>query len=132
MQVFSEPEAGLGCTERRGSNMSLAIGDTSQDNTYATIQHPLQPSSNRHHHRSSTPDYTTLPGNRNVRNEKEIYDFIHYSLPFHVLFHSVFFLFSLSKIQLFPLFLLFIFHLFLITTSCMTLFEIKIFYNTFV
>nr|OXU29140.1 hypothetical protein TSAR_006401 [Trichomalopsis sarcophagae] len=61
MQVFSEPEAGLS-TERRGSNMSLAMGDTSQDNTYATIQHPLP--SNRH--RSSTPDYTTLPGNRNM------------------------------------------------------------------
>ncbi|KAJ8670760.1 hypothetical protein QAD02_002019 [Eretmocerus hayati] len=61
MQVFSEPEAGLG-PDRRGSNMSLAIGDTSQDNTYATIQHPLP--SNRH--RSSTPDYTTLPGNRSM------------------------------------------------------------------
>ncbi|KAL7306286.1 hypothetical protein TKK_0001717 [Trichogramma kaykai] len=60
MQVFSEPETGL--VDRRGSNMSLGIGDTSQDNTYATIQHPLP--TNRH--RSSTPDYTTLPGNRNM------------------------------------------------------------------
>ncbi|XP_014205128.1 cadherin-87A [Copidosoma floridanum] len=62
MQVFSEPETGL-ATERRGSNMSLAMGDTSQDNTYATIQHPL-PANSRH--RSSTPDYTTLPGNLNM------------------------------------------------------------------
>ena len=61
MQVFSEPEGGLG-TERRGSNVSIGMGDTSQDNTYATIQHPLP--TNRH--RPATPDYTTLPGNRNV------------------------------------------------------------------
>lgn len=54
MQVFSEPEGGLLCNERRGS-----VGATSQDNTYATIQHPL--ASNRH--RATTPDYTTLPGN---------------------------------------------------------------------
>ena len=67
MQVFSEPEALS--TERRGSNMSLGMGDTSQDNTYATIQHPLP--SNRH--RSSTPDYTTLPGNRNVRAKTPIF-----------------------------------------------------------
>ncbi|XP_034936764.1 cadherin-87A [Chelonus insularis] len=60
MQVFSEPEGGL-MTERRGSvsGMSVGMGDTSQDNTYATIQHPAQ--NNRH--RSTTPDYTTLPGN---------------------------------------------------------------------
>ncbi|XP_024937586.1 cadherin-87A isoform X2 [Cephus cinctus] len=61
MQVFSEPEAGLG-TERRGSGVSVGMGDTSQDNTYATIQHPLPP--NRH--RPTTPDYTTLPGNHNL------------------------------------------------------------------
>ncbi|XP_012283433.1 cadherin-87A [Orussus abietinus] len=61
MQVFSEPEGGLG-TERRGSGVSVGMGDTSQDNTYATIQHPL--SSNRH--RPTTPDYTTLPGNHNL------------------------------------------------------------------
>lgn len=60
MQVFSEPEGGLN-TERRGSNVSIGMGDTSQDNTYATIQHPLP---NRR--RPTTPDYTTLPGNRNV------------------------------------------------------------------
>lgn len=60
MQVFSEPEGGLG-TERRGSNVSIGMGDTSQDNTYATIQHPLP---NRR--RPTTPDYTTLPGNRNM------------------------------------------------------------------
>ncbi|XP_074114366.1 cadherin 87A [Cotesia typhae] len=67
MQVFSEPEGGLTTTnERRGSNggLSIGIGDTSQDNTYATIQHPLQGCNNRH--RSSTPDYTTLPGNHNL------------------------------------------------------------------
>jgi hypothetical protein len=61
MQVFNEPDGGFS-TERRGSNLSLAIGDTSQDNTYATIQHPLPVS--RHH--SSTPDYTTLSRNCNV------------------------------------------------------------------
>ncbi|XP_015514773.1 cadherin-87A isoform X1 [Neodiprion pinetum] len=61
MQVFSEPEGGLG-TERRGSGVSVGMGDTSQDNTYATIQHPLPP--NRH--RPTTPDYTTLPGNHNL------------------------------------------------------------------
>ncbi|XP_043681793.1 cadherin-87A [Vespula pensylvanica] len=61
MQVFSEPEGGLGL-ERRGSGVSLGMGDTSQDNTYATIQHPLP--ANRH--RSTTPDYTTLPGNHNL------------------------------------------------------------------
>lgn len=60
MQVFSEPEGGL--SERRGSGVSVGMGDTSQDNTYATIQHPLP--TNRH--RSTTPDYTTLPGNHNV------------------------------------------------------------------
>lgn len=62
MQVFSEPEGGLG-GERRGSGVSVGMGDTSQDNTYATIQHPLP--TNRH--RPTTPDYTTLPGNHNVR-----------------------------------------------------------------
>ncbi|XP_066591300.1 cadherin-87A [Prorops nasuta] len=61
MQVFSEPEGGLG-TERRGSGISVGMGDTSQDNTYATIQHPLP--TNRH--RPTTPDYTTLPGNHNL------------------------------------------------------------------
>lgn len=61
MQVFNEPEGGLGM-ERRGSGVSLGMGDTSQDNTYATIQHPLP--ANRH--RSTTPDYTTLPGNHNL------------------------------------------------------------------
>ena len=61
MQVFSEPEGGLG-TERRGSGVSVGMGDTSQDNTYATIQRPLP--TNRH--RPTTPDYTTLPGNHNV------------------------------------------------------------------
>lgn len=61
MQVFSEPEGGLG-GERRGSGVSVGMGDTSQDNTYATIQHPLP--TNRH--RPTTPDYTTLPGNHNV------------------------------------------------------------------
>ncbi|XP_029049380.1 cadherin-87A [Osmia bicornis bicornis] len=61
MQVFSEPEGGLG-TERRGSGVSVGIGDTSQDNTYATIQRPLP--TNRH--RPTTPDYTTLPGNHNL------------------------------------------------------------------
>lgn len=61
MQVFNEPEGGLG-TERRGSGVSVGIGDTSQDNTYATIQRPLP--TNRH--RPTTPDYTTLPGNHNV------------------------------------------------------------------
>lgn len=73
MQVFSEPEGGLTTTnERRGSNggLSVGIGDTSQDNTYATIQHPLQ-GCNRH--RSTTPDYTTLPGNHNVN-----YSFIYF------------------------------------------------------
>lgn len=62
MQVFSEPDSGLG-DERRGSGVSVGMGDTSQDNTYATIQHPLP--ANRH--RPTTPDYTTLPGNHNVR-----------------------------------------------------------------
>jgi len=61
MQVFSEPEGGLS-GERRGSGVSVGMGDTSQDNTYATIQHPLP--TNRH--RPTTPDYTTLPGNHNV------------------------------------------------------------------
>lgn len=61
MQVFSEPEGGMG-TERRGSGISMGMGDMSQDNTYATIQHPLP--TNRH--RSTTPDYTTLPGNHDV------------------------------------------------------------------
>ncbi|CAL1682791.1 unnamed protein product [Lasius platythorax] len=61
MQVFSEPEGGLG-GERRGSGVSVGMGDTSQDNTYATIQHPLP--TNRH--RPTTPDYTTLPGNHNL------------------------------------------------------------------
>ncbi|XP_012135516.1 cadherin 87A isoform X2 [Megachile rotundata] len=61
MQVFSEPEGGLG-TERRGSGVSVGIGDTSQDNTYATIQRPLPTS----RHRPTTPDYTTLPGNHNL------------------------------------------------------------------
>lgn len=61
MQVFSEPESGF-TNERRGSNVSMGLGDTSQDNTYATIQHPLP--TNRH--RPVTPDYTTLPSNRNV------------------------------------------------------------------
>ncbi|XP_076686160.1 cadherin 87A isoform X2 [Andrena cerasifolii] len=61
MQVFSEPEGGLG-TERRGSGVSVGMGDTSQDNTYATIQRPLP--TNRH--RPTTPDYTTLPGNHNL------------------------------------------------------------------
>lgn len=65
MQVFSEPESGN--TERRGSGNSIGMGDMSQDNTYATIQHPL---ANRH--RSTTPDYTTLPGNRNVSNNNQI------------------------------------------------------------
>ncbi|EFN85300.1 Cadherin-87A [Harpegnathos saltator] len=61
MQVFSEPDSGLG-DERRGSGVSVGMGDTSQDNTYATIQHPLP--ANRH--RPTTPDYTTLPGNHNL------------------------------------------------------------------
>lgn len=60
MQVFSEPESGP-VQDRRGSGVSVGIGDTSQDNTYATIQHPLP--ANRH--RPTTPDYTTLPGNHN-------------------------------------------------------------------
>lgn len=61
MQVFSEPDSGL-TNERRGSAGS-------QDNTYATIQHPLHSAgapaaSNRH--RPTTPDYTTLPGNHSL------------------------------------------------------------------
>ncbi|XP_063989387.1 cadherin-87A isoform X2 [Diachasmimorpha longicaudata] len=60
MQVFSEPEGGL-ITERRGSGGSVGM-DTSQDNTYATIQHPTP--ANRH--RPTTPDYTTLPGNHSL------------------------------------------------------------------
>lgn len=70
MQVFSEPEGGLG-TERRGSGVSVGMGDTSQDNTYATIQRPLP--TNRH--RPTTPDYTTLPGNHNVCDQ------IYYTKP---------------------------------------------------
>ncbi|KAK0157779.1 hypothetical protein PV328_011474 [Microctonus aethiopoides] len=64
MQVFSEPDNSALINERRGSGggISVGIGDTSQDNTYATIQHPL--ASNRH--RPTTPDYTTLPGNHNL------------------------------------------------------------------
>ncbi|XP_076290426.1 cadherin 87A isoform X1 [Lasioglossum baleicum] len=61
MQVFSEPESGL-VTERRGSGVSIGMGDTSQDNTYATIQRPLPTS----RHCPTTPDYTTLPGNHNL------------------------------------------------------------------
>lgn len=63
MQVFSEPESGFN-NERRSSNVSMGMGDMSQDNTYATIQHPLP--ANRH--RPATPDYTTLPSNLNVRH----------------------------------------------------------------
>lgn len=70
MQVFSEPEGGLG-TERRGSGVSVGMGDTSQDNTYATIQRPLPTS----RHRPTTPDYTTLPGNHNVW--RKIIKYIH-------------------------------------------------------
>ncbi|XP_011304986.1 cadherin-87A [Fopius arisanus] len=60
MQVFSEPEGAL-VSERRGSGVSVGM-DTSQDNTYATIQHPAP--ANRH--RPTTPDYTTLPGNHSL------------------------------------------------------------------
>ncbi|KAF7987447.1 hypothetical protein HCN44_003209 [Aphidius gifuensis] len=70
MQVFNEPENLQLNNDRRGSAGS-------QDNTYATIQHPLNPiittatttttsiSTATTRHRPTTPDYTTLPGNNN-------------------------------------------------------------------
>lgn len=61
MQVFSEPESGSS-VGRRASNLSLTVGDVSQDNMYATIQHPLTSKTVP----SSTPNYTTLPGQHNV------------------------------------------------------------------